>query len=187
MTRFAMSAAAIAVCLAGCQSEEAPVTEARVDLRPELYAFQRLAGACWYGEFPGGEQIDVHCFDAMYHGQYVRDVHAVPGEDIYRGETIYHWDLEASVIRFRYYNSIGGVSDGTAHPEGDTIRFPDERHTGEDGSEMVIASSLHFDREDSYLAISTDVTDPDNPRELFTIRFERITRERADELVEGGL
>ncbi len=156
-------------------------------LRAELAPLQFLAGACWRGEFPGGAAFDVHCFEPVYGGHYLRDVHAVPGETTtYRGETLYHWDEAEQLIRYRYYNSIGGVSDGTARLDGDTLRFPDEVYRSEAGSEQVISSSLQQDGADAYLAASEDVTG-DPPVDLFRMRFHRISREEAEALIEGGL
>jgi hypothetical protein len=41
-----------------------------------------LAGHCWKGDFPSGNQTDEHCFQWAYEGNVLRDVHTVrsPGK-----------------------------------------------------------------------------------------------------------
>jgi hypothetical protein len=164
--------------------QTSPVSRSQAGLAPLSF----LVGACWYGEFPGQDRYDVHCFEPLLGGRYIRDVHAVPGpEETYRGETIYWWDEASAQIRYLYFNSGGGVSEGRAVSEDDLIRFPDERHQSADGRVRVIASTLRRDGADAYLARSTDVTLPDNPTELVTMRFERISWSEATRLAEGGL
>lgn len=46
---------------------------------------------------------------------------------MYGGETMYFWDSSEATIRFVYWNSVGGVSEGTVLREGDRLTFP-ERH-----------------------------------------------------------
>jgi hypothetical protein len=162
-------------------------------LRPELAPLEFLAGSCWTGVFPGSETFDVHCYDPVFGGQFVRDVHAVPqGADVYRGETLYHWDGEAGEIRYRYYNSIGGVSDGTAVADGDRIRFPDETYRGEDGTVRVFSTVWERSSADGYRVVTQElVEDPQGDwaegEAPMVIEFRRISRQEANELIPGGL
>ena len=73
MQRQGVIAGLGALALAGsCQAQD----EARV-LREELMPIAFLAGSCWTGVFQGSETFDVHCYEPVYDGQYLRDVHAV--------------------------------------------------------------------------------------------------------------
>ncbi len=179
MQRQGVIAGLGALALAGaCQAQdEAPV------LREELMPLAFLAGSCWTGVFQGSETFDVHCYEPVYDGQYLRDVHAVPqGATIYRGETLYHWDAEAEVITYRYYNAIGGVSDGTITPDGDRLLFPDETHRGQDGEERVFSTVMEITGPDGYSVVTRE-----NDAVVMQVNFQRISRQEADELIPGGL
>lgn len=162
-------------------------------LRPELAPLEFLAGGCWTGVFPGSETYDVHCYEPVFGGKFLRDVHAVPqGADVYRGETLYHWDGEAGEIRYRYYSSLGGISEGTAVPEGERIRFPDEIHRSEAGTVRVFSTIWEATGPDSYRVITREGAEaaPDDAAERdppMAIDFRRISREEANALIPGGL
>lgn len=158
-------------------SQDSPVT-----LREEIAPLQFLSGHCWQGVFPGSETFDVHCFEPMFDGQYLRDVHVVPlGANFYRGETIYHWDAEAQIIRHQYFNSDGDVSTGSVVEDGGILRFGDERVVLQDGSIMVLATIWQRQGESAYIAITTNITD--EPVEVFNMQFDRITRREAEEML----
>jgi TolB protein len=71
-----------------------------------------LAGACWEGPMPG-EARDVHCYEWALGGAFLRDRHRVRGaQGEYAGEAIYGWDAAAGVLRYWYFNTLGGVSQG---------------------------------------------------------------------------
>ncbi len=179
MHRQVLTAVSSALLLAsaGQAQDEAPV------LREELMPLAFLAGSCWTGVFPGSETFDVHCYEPVYGGQYLRDVHAVPqGDTVYRGETLYHWDAEAAVITYRYYNSIGGVSDGTMTPDGDRLIFPDEAHRGQDGEERVFSTVMQITGPDGYSVVTSEEGEV-----VMAVTFTRISRRQADELIPGGL
>jgi hypothetical protein len=117
-----------------------PVVADEMAERFEPLAF--LAGHCWQGEFPGGKSTDRHCFEWVWDRAHLRDVHVVTGgETPYCGETLYSWDAELDRIAFRYFNSVGGVSEGIllVGPEG--IRSPEERYRDASG-ERVFRSTL---------------------------------------------
>jgi len=86
---------------------------ATVALRPELAAFERLAGHCWVGRSPKGDP-DTHCYAPMFDGKLLRDTHEVPGTPPYRGETIYRWDAASKRIAWAYFNSFGDEYRGWA-------------------------------------------------------------------------
>lgn len=93
-----------------------------------------LAGHCWKGDFPGGNQSDEHCFSWLYGGTALRDVHRVraPGRPDYLGETTYYWDSAAKRVEFVYIENLGGVSRGTVEmgPSG-TLVFPPTQYVAE--------------------------------------------------------
>ncbi|ABI66211.1 hypothetical protein Mmar10_1919 [Maricaulis maris MCS10] len=164
------------------QAQDAGADDAPV-LREELMPLAFLAGSCWTGVFPGSETFDVHCYEPVYGGQYLRDVHAVPqGAAVYRGETLYHWDAEAEVITYRYYNSIGGVSDGTMTPVGNRMLFPDETHRGQGGEERVFSTVMEITGPDGYSVVTSE-----DGEIVMQIEFQRISRQDADEMVPDGV
>lgn len=82
----------------------------------------RLAGRCWDGVFADGKTHDHHCWEWTLRKSYVRAKHEVRGAGKpYGGETFYGWDSGARVLRFWYFNTLGGRSEGTveqADPDG---------------------------------------------------------------------
>ena len=128
-------------------------TQLRAGLEPLAF----LAGNCWEGRFAGTGQTDRHCFSAVFDGMHLRDVHEVTGDgQHYAGETVYSWDDAAQTIRFTYWNSLGGVSTGTAVGAGDALDFPAERYTGPDGEEIVIETTWRRSDDDAYEALTTE-------------------------------
>lgn len=91
-----------------------------------LKPFAFWAGHCWKGEFPNGKQTDEHCFQWMYDGQALRDVHTVraPGRPDYVGETIYYYDSGARQVQYLYVEAGGGISRGTVTPSASGLAFP---------------------------------------------------------------
>jgi len=65
--------------------------------------------------------------------QFVRDRHAVAGAGAYRGESIYQWDAAATRMSYRYWDSHGGVGQGTFAAVGGVLRTDDEEYRGKDG------------------------------------------------------
>ena len=100
--------------------------------RPELAAFERLAGHCWAGKSPDGKP-DTHCFEPVFGGALLRDRHEVPASPPYRGETIYHWDRATRRIDYTYWDSLGDVYRGSAHPVEGGVDFS----FGEDAPDMI--------------------------------------------------
>lgn len=126
-------------------------------LREEFAPLAFLSGWCWAGEFPGGKRTDVHCFEPVFGGQHLRDRHALSGgAQLYRGETLYSWDGEAQTLAYVYWNSLGGVSRGTATPDGDRIAFPDEAYTSPEGERVVVSTYWTDIRPDRYDSLTVE-------------------------------
>lgn len=89
-----------------------------------------LAGHCWKGDFPGGKQSDEHCYQWIYDGHALRDVHTVrsPGKPDYVGETIYYYDSAAKQVAYLYVENGGGYSRGTMTPTATGLQFPETQY-----------------------------------------------------------
>lgn len=97
----------------------------------------QLLGSCWQASFPDGKKVDTHCFSEVYQGAFIKDQHIVCGEQQpYRGETWYVYDEKAQTVSYRYYNSLGGVSDGSVEFQNQKLMFPDETYE-KDGAKTV--------------------------------------------------
>jgi hypothetical protein len=95
--------------------------------------FEFLVGHCWSGELPVRGGTDTHCYDWMLDRQFLRDRHAVAGAGYYRGESIYQWDGATKRVSYRYWDSHGGVGQGTFAAVGGVLRTDDEEYRGKDG------------------------------------------------------
>ena len=139
-------------------------------LRPGLEPLGFLVGHCWRGRFASGEQ-DMHCFDAAYGGQHVRDRHEVTGgARLYSGETLYSADASGAV-GYTYWNSLGGVSRGTMRPRADGLDFGTETYRGPDGRQAEIATAWRRVGEDAYEAVTSSAQMPSMNR---IVRYERV-------------
>ncbi|MEX2126361.1 MAG: hypothetical protein WD795_20880 [Woeseia sp.] len=126
-----------------------------------LSPFGFLAGHCWSGEFEESGATDTHCYTWVFGGKHLRDVHVVSGEEPdYRGETIYSVEGTSGDIIFRYWNSLGGVSDGRIELEDGAILAPGGTYVGEDGKAREFRSSL---------------------RQIDDMHYEALTEERIDD------
>lgn len=120
-------------------------------LRPLAF----VVGHCWRGEFAGGKQVDIHCYEDVYGGKHIRDRHEVTGgNQVYKGVTIYSWNAELGQVEYTYWNSLGGVSRGTMKPKDGILDFGDETHVSSDGKTIRIATSWR-PSEASYDVISS--------------------------------
>lgn len=123
-------------------------------------AFELLAGSCWRGE-SGERTVDTHCYSWTMDGAFLRDRHEVVGwGEPYRGETIYRVDEEGAV-RYVYFATGGGWSEGTAYEDGDTLRFPDEVWVDEDGSERRFRTVWSAIGPESYTSETQEFVDGD--------------------------
>lgn len=131
-----------------------------------------LAGHCWTTTFNEGRETDTHCYEWMHNGMQLRDRHVVKSEQPeYRGETVYAWHGERKRIEFRYWNSLGGQSDGYVELGADgTLRFLDDRYVGPDGAAYLFASEMSQPAESQYLMISRYLDGADW-REMWTRTF----------------
>lgn len=124
-----------------------------------LSAFEFLAGHCWQGAFENGA-VDTHCFTWVYGGKHLRDAHVVRGEGpAYRGETIYSVDGESGGVIFRYWNSLGGVSDGRIAVEDGALVSSGEVYVGGDGVAREFRSTLRRLSDERYEALTEELVD----------------------------
>ncbi|MGH8194448.1 MAG: hypothetical protein ACREQ8_08635 [Woeseiaceae bacterium] len=137
-----------------------------------LQAFDFLAGFCWQGEFADTQAVDTHCYTWVYDEKHLRDVHVVKGDGPdYRGETIYSVDGATGGVIFRYWNSLGGVSDGRMEFEDGALTSAVEKYVGEDGKPREFRSSLRQLDETQYEARTEELIDgkwSDFSRTVFT-------------------
>jgi hypothetical protein len=102
-------------------------------LAPPLAPLAPLVGHCWAAELPGGLR-DVHCFEPMYEGRFVRDRHEVSGAGVhYLGETVY--GVEAGRVAYTYWSSDGETVRGTMRGEGRRLDFGESVVRGSGGGE----------------------------------------------------
>lgn len=139
-------------------------------LRAELMPLEFLVGHCWEGTLPDGKS-DRHCFESVYGGQHIRDHHVVgPGAGVYSGETFYS-AAGAGRVAFVYFNSIGGVSQGTLGAEPGRLNFGEERYRGPDGRQITLSVQWRRVGDDAYEAITTSA---DAPAMNGTVRYQRM-------------
>jgi len=154
-------------------------------LRAELRPLAFLVGHCWEGTLPDGKQ-DRHCFESVYGGQHIRDHHVVgPGTGVYSGETFYS-AAGPGRVAFVYFNSIGGVSQGTLGAEPDRLNFGEEHYRGAGGGQIAPAVSCRRVGDDAYEAITTST---DAPNMNGTVRYQRVPAVTIRELTapDGSL
>lgn len=141
-------------------------------LRAELRPLEFLVGHCWEGTLPDGKS-DRHCFESVYGGQHIRDHHVVSaqsgGPGVYSGETFYSAAGDGR-LAFVYFNSIGGVSQGSLGAEPDRLNFGEEHYRGPDGRQIALSVSWRRVGDDAYEAITTST---DAPRMNGTVRYTR--------------
>ncbi len=106
----------------------------------QLQSFTPMVGHCWQATFPDGKKTDTHCFSAVYGGAFVKDEHVVcgPGEPYY-GETWYAFDSTEDAY-FRYFNSLGGVSEGPVKFKPNSFHFPEEKY--QQGGEKKVYKTI---------------------------------------------
>jgi hypothetical protein len=168
MIRTAAIAALVSATLAWPLRAQAP--EVSSPLAPLAF----LAGHCWKGPFPDGKRHDEHCFEWFYDGRFLRDRHVVTGEERpYGGETIYYWDAAAREVQYIYFSLPGGVSRGNMRPDGDVLRFPEERYVGTGGKEEAYRSTWRPAGEDAYDTIVETLVDG-KWVEAWRIRMQRL-------------
>lgn len=149
-----------------------------------LRVFDFLAGSCWQGTFENGA-VDTRCVSWMFGGSHVRDIHLVRGADgDYCGETIYSVDGETGGIVFRYFNSPGGVSEGSIAPENGMLVAP-ETYVGKDGRTRRFRSTLHELDEQRYEARTQESVDGEW-QTVSRVVFTRFAAGAAKEILRTG-
>lgn len=136
-----------------------------------------LAGSCWRGVFDNGA-VDIHCYEWAIQHAFLRDAHEVrsPGE-LYEGETFYGWDEVHSVLRYWYFNSLGGVSTGEVRRESDNWNFAESYERGEQS--LTMRTKMERPDPDSYLVVTETLVDG-KWGDPTTIRYERIRESSLD-------
>ncbi|MDX2223155.1 MAG: hypothetical protein SFV21_10425 [Rhodospirillaceae bacterium] len=104
-----------------------------------------LADACWEGPLPDGT-VDVHCYRWFMRGAYLRERHEVRGtQPPHGGECTFYWDHDAKAIRYVYWTNTGGMATGTMVPDGDGLRFSDERYVDANGEQRFRGTYTRVD------------------------------------------
>jgi len=132
-----------------------------------------LAGHCWTTSFEDGRQTDTHCYEWMHDGKQLRDRHVVLGNHPdYRGETIYAWHGGRKRIEYRYWNSLGGQSDGYVETGADgALHFLGDHYVGPDGAEYTFASEMTRPGETQY-RMTVRYLEAESWKEVWTRVFE---------------
>jgi hypothetical protein len=131
-----------------------------------------LVGHCWRGEFKSSGNVDTHCFQPVYGGKHIRDLHEVTGgKQVYRGETVFSWNGEAKKVEFVYFNSLGGVSKGGMKPGADEMVFDDESYVGQDGKKVTFSTVWRRLGDNSYEAITKSANSASGER---VVRYTRV-------------
>ncbi len=133
-----------------------------------------LVGHCWAGPFPDGKAIDTHCFEWMLVRNFIRDRHRVKGNaPDYLGETIYFRDSAANKIAFRYWNTDGGISDGTLNADAKNILLFEEVYRGQDGKELKFQTEMERMGETQY-QVRTRSWDGKSWIDAWAVTFTRV-------------
>ncbi len=172
-TAMQISAAGLAALLALASAQADEVTPAGAADSPlEPLAF--LVGHCWVTKIEESRETDTHCYEWMHGGMQLRDRHVVRGDKPdYLGETVYAWNGERMRVEFRYWNSIGGQSNGYLEvaPDG-SLRFHDDRYVGADGVAYLFSSEMTRPADTQYRMVSR-FKESDGWREMWSRWFER--------------
>lgn len=124
-----------------------PAVAERVNAH-QFQGLNQLVGHCWQATFPDGKKVDTHCFSKVYDGAFIRDEHVVCGDkEPYYGETWYVKDANTGAITYRYYNSLGGVSDGSVESVGNELHFPNESYENK-GQQIVYRTRWSLNKDE---------------------------------------
>jgi hypothetical protein len=129
-----------------------------------------LAGHCYKGTIAERNDTDEHCFQWIYEGQALRDVHTVrgAGHPDYIGETTYYWDSAAKRIEYLYVENLGGVMRGTVEPGEGAIFFPATTYVA--GGEVMTLRVRWTLQKDGYEAWS-EMQDKDAWKTMFKVKM----------------
>lgn len=123
---------------------------------PATDLFQPLLGACWSTRPDHNAAVDTHCFTDLL-GRYVRDRHIIPGSPAYGGETFFFYDTENESVEFYYYNSIGGISDGSNVHAANGIAYDREYYRGPDGDNRTFRGRYEDMTHDGYTSVTEEL------------------------------
>lgn len=121
-TRARLGGALLLLTLSIVTPAEVPAEESSPPPPPSFGPLDALIGRCWIGTFENGTR-DLHCWDLVLQGRFVRDRHRLLGSETpYEGETFYApvapEEGNDAVLRFWYFTTRGGVSEGRVQPDG---------------------------------------------------------------------
>ena len=170
MKRFAAGSIASFVLLA------VPAAEGWAASAPDpLQPLAFLAGHCFKGDIPERRDTDEHCFQWLYGGKALRDVHTVRGatHPDYVGETTYYWDSVAKRIEFLYVENAGGVMRGTVEPGERAIVFPETQYVA-GGQAMTLRVRWSLLPDQGYEAWS-EVQGKQGWSTFFRVRMARVS------------
>jgi hypothetical protein len=136
--------------------------------------FEFLIGHCWTGTFPDGKATNTHCYEWMLDRAFIRDRHVVKssGPD-YKGETVYYLDGATGSVKYRYWNTIGGLSDGALGTDAKRIQIVEDVYRGKDGKTQKFQGEIERLSDTQYRA-STRTWDGKAWKALWSITFTRI-------------
>ncbi len=156
-----------------------PATGSEAPAGAERFApVGELAGRCWVGRLGEGKGRDVQCFDWAIDGRFLRNRHRLTGPGgVYQGETLYGWDPGQGVLRYWYFTSLGGVSEGTVERQGEGWVFR-ERYRGSEG-EMELRTAFSRDGDDAF-SVDTRVLREGRWEPFGAVRFEAFGRRAAE-------
>ena len=111
--------------------------------------FNDFVGSCWAADFTK-TMTDRHCFERILDGTHIRDAHEVKekGKVVYAGETIY--SLDGGKVVFTYFNSLGGVGNGTVSQARGSMRFTGTMRASPDAKIQPIDSEWRSIDDDHY-------------------------------------
>jgi len=133
-----------------------------------------LAGHCFKGIIPSRNDTDEHCFQWIYGGKALRDVHTVRGaHPDYVGETTYYWDSVAKRIEYLYVENAGGIMRGTVEPGAGALVFPETRYVA-DGQAMTLRVRWSILPDQAYEAWS-EVQGKEGWATFFKVKMARVS------------
>ena len=153
---------------------------ANAETTPDYYKpFEFLVGHCWAGTFPDGKATDTHCYEWMLGREFIRDRHTVKGNGPdYSGEAVYYLDGATKTVKYRYWNSDGGVSDGAFAVDGNVSRVGEDVYRGKDGKIQKFQTDIERLSETQYRKV-TRYWDGKTWKDAWTVTFTRAGTEIA--------
>jgi hypothetical protein len=138
-----------------------------------LDAFAFLGDSCWVGTFANGKTKDENCFEWTLGGRFLRSRHrVVDGEGPYEGETLFGFDATLGRPTFVYWNSLGGVSRGSATAVADGVDFADEK-VEMGGKTFTLRSTWRRHGDDRFVALTEREADG-SWQPMMRIEFARV-------------